>query len=182
MDVPLLEGASDFQHPPHSDTCCLYHSSLQQHYPLLLRSWPEPQLCALRISSCWRRAVLFHSSDFPVLMRKISDSYCQCLGIIYTKKALLPHHFWRMLTVPLPRWFHGSPHRSHHFSRLRKPQLSLSDTALELCLSATALVHFLLHTMFPSSLPRSLGLSTITEMNQARLMSCQRCLVSYCPV
>lgn len=202
MDVPLLEGALDFQHPPCSDTCCLYHSSLQQHYPLLLWSWPEPQLCALRISSCWRGSVLFHSSGFPVLTRKTSDRYCQCLGIIYTKKALLPHHFWKLLkattnifclfflprfghinfSVPLSMWLHSSPHRSHHFSRLRKPQLSLPDTALELCLSATALVQFLLHTIFPSSLRRSLRLSTTTEMNQDRLMSCQRCLVSYCPV
>lgn len=154
MDVPLLEGALDFQHPPCSDTCCLYHSSLQQHYPLLLWSWPEPQLCALRISSCWRGSVLFHSSGFPVLTRKTSDRYCQCLGIIYTKKALLPHHFWKLLkattnifclfflprfghinfSVPLSMWLHSSPHRSHHFSRLRKPQLSLPDTALELCL------------------------------------------------
>lgn len=70
MDVSLLDSASDFQHPACSDTCCLYHSSLQQHYPLLLWSWPEPRLYTLRVSSCWRVSVLPHSPSFPVLLRK----------------------------------------------------------------------------------------------------------------
>lgn len=104
MDVSLLDSASDFQHPACSDTCCLYHSSLQQHYPLLLWSWPEPRLYTLRIYSCWRVSVLPHSPSFPVLLRKkniwqlLLVPRHQTLRSVKGSSNLTTHCFYRQKT------------------------------------------------------------------------------------